>query len=154
MNSEELENCAQFSIKSHDEMVRLGASWSKYVSSGTCMHFQGQLGAGKTTLIQGILQGLDVAQPVLSPTFSIMETYRCPQGINLLHIDLYRIEDRRELFLIGLDEFEKDDYAWMIEWPQRGEGVIPKPDFRTTINYAGQSRIITVNSRCEIDSEI
>ena len=152
MNSEELQNFAEFKVSSHNAMVALGMSWSRFVDNGTCMYFQGQLGAGKTTLIQGILRGLEIKEPVLSPTFSIMETYCSSDGLKLLHIDLYRIEDHRELYLIGLDEFSPEDYAWLIEWPQRGEGVIPNPNFQATISYADDSRIVSVNSRCKIDS--
>ena len=114
------------------------------------MHFRGELGAGKTTLIQGILKGLEIHEPVLSPTFSIMETYTTKLGLDLLHIDLYRIEDHHELLLIGLDEYSRSDYAWFIEWPQRGRGIVPDPDLCVTISHAGGSRNISVQGICDL----
>ncbi len=110
------------------------------------MYFCGELGAGKTTLIQGIAQGLGIDEPALSPTFSIMETYRTPSGIEVMHLDLYRIENPGELLLIGLDEYRRDSYVWLIEWPQQGAGVVPDADFRITVQHAGEQRQITLES--------
>ena len=69
-----------------------------------------------------------------------METYTTDLGLELLHIDLYRIEDPDELLLIGLDELDKRDYAWFIEWPQRGGSIVPRADMRINISYAGNAR--------------
>ena len=79
------------------------------------MFFEGELGTGKTTLIQGIFRSLKVFEPVLSPTFSLLETYTTPTGLQMLHIDLYRIEDSYELYLIGLEEYQREKYAWFVD---------------------------------------
>ena len=136
----QLSKSNQWTVDSPEHMAELGARLAHRVRRGCCMYFEGDLGAGKTTLIQAIMRNLGVEEPIPSPTFSIMETYRTPGGLELLHIDLYRIEMPQELVLIGLDEFRKDDYAWFIEWPQNGAEIIPAADVRVCLQHAGTSR--------------
>ena len=142
----------EYWVNSPQEMAKLGRNWAQYVQRGRCMHFEGDLGAGKTTLIQEIFNGLNVTGPVLSPTFSIMETYTTDLGLELLHMDLYRIEDPDELLLIGLDELEKRDYAWFIEWPQRGGDIVPSADMRINISYAGNARKVAMEFNSAVPS--
>ena len=110
------------------------------------MYFEGPLGAGKTTLIQSIIRNLGIAGSIPSPTFSIMETYSTPNGIELLHLDLYRIESPHELEMIGLDEFKKSDYAWFVEWPKIGAGIIPDADLHVDLKHAGNARIVELRA--------
>lgn len=141
----QLSDTTRCTVDSPERMADLGTRLAHWVRRGCCMYFEGDLGAGKTTLIQSIMRNLGVEEPIPSPTFSIMETYQTPSGLELLHIDLYRIEMPQELALIGLDEFRKNDYAWFIEWPQNGVDIIPTADVRVRLRHAGDSRIVAIN---------
>ncbi len=125
-----------------DEMQSVGRDIAKFISPGCVVYFEGGLGAGKTTLIQKICQELRVDETVLSPTFSILKPYISANGMELLHVDLYRIENPAELLLIGIEDFQDSDCVWLIEWPNRGFDVIPPPDIRIQLSGAGSSRKI------------
>lgn len=142
-----------FSVRARSvqEMKRLGSELSAFAKPGICMYFEGMLGAGKTTLIQGIFRSLKVSEPVLSPTFSLLETYTTPTGLQLLHLDLYRIEDPYELYLIGLEEYQRKDYAWFVEWPERGTEILPSPAIRVNIQLHGSAREVFVQTKLPVE---
>lgn len=125
-----------------DEMRSVGREIAKLIVPGCVVYFEGGLGTGKTTLIQKICQELKVGDTVLSPTFSILKPYSSASGMELLHADLYRIENPAELLLIGIEDFQDTDCVWLIEWPNRGFDVIPPPDIRIRLSGAGSSRKI------------
>ncbi len=125
-----------------DEMESVGREIAKLIFPGCVVYFEGGLGAGKTTLIQKICQELKVDDTVLSPTFSILKPYISASGMDVLHVDLYRIENPAELLLIGIEDFQDTDCVWLIEWPNRGFDVIPPPDIRIQLTGAGSSRNI------------
>ena len=125
-----------------DEMQSVGREIAQFLFPGCVVYFEGGLGAGKTTLIQKICQELKVDDTVLSPTFSILKPYTSASGMELLHVDLYRIENPAELLLIGIEDFQDTDCVWLIEWPNRGFDVIPPPDIRIQLSGAGSSRKI------------
>lgn len=123
-----------------DEMQSVGCDIAKLIFPGCVVYFEGGLGAGKTTLIQKICQELKVDDTVLSPTFSILKPYISASGMELLHVDLYRVENPAELLLIGIEDFQDTDCVWLIEWPNRGFDVIPPPDIRIQLSGIGSSR--------------
>lgn len=135
---------SEFRTKSPEEMKNLGENLATSVRFPSCMYFSGDLGVGKTTIIQGILRGLGVKDPVLSPTFSILEPYEGTDRCPILHIDLFRIESEEELLLIGLEDYKSQAYAWFVEWPENGLGVLPAPDVRVTMAHDGSGRRVTV----------
>lgn len=134
-------------VETTQEMKRLGSDLAAFAKPGICMFFEGELGTGKTTLIQGIFRSLKVIEPVLSPTFSLLETYAAPSGLRLLHLDLYRIEDSYELYLIGLEEYQREKYAWFVEWPERGADILPSPNIRINIRHEGGAREVFVQTK-------
>jgi tRNA threonylcarbamoyladenosine biosynthesis protein TsaE len=88
--------------------------------------FYGAMGAGKTTFIKALCQQLGTTDLVSSPTFSIVNEYLTAEGIPVFHFDFYRIKEQSELLDIGFDEYcQKDGYCF-IEWPEKGENVIPE----------------------------
>ena len=129
-------------VVSLDEMQSVGSDIAKFLFPSCVVYFEGGLGAGKTTLIQKICQELKVYDTVLSPTFSILKPYVSASGMELLHVDLYRIENPAELLLIGIEDFQDTDCVWLIEWPNRGFDVIPPPNIRIQLSGAGSSRKI------------
>ena len=107
----------------------------------------GDLGAGKTTLAQGIARALGVQEIVISPTFVIEKIYQLHPGSQwrrLVHIDAYRLKDASELHAIGWDEVVADkDTIVLVEWPERIHVAIPPHTIRLTLSGSGNSRTIT-----------
>ncbi len=132
-------------VGSIDEMEGIARELAGYAEPGCVIFFEGELGTGKTTLIQQICKQLNVADTVLSPTFSILKPYTAASGLELLHIDLYRIENPAELLLIGIEDFLDSDCAWFIEWPERALDVIPPADICVELCHAGSGRNISVS---------
>jgi len=92
----------------------------------------GGLGAGKTTLARGFLGALGVTDSVRSPTYTLVELYRMPR-LTVLHCDLYRLRGPAELEDLGLREWAAPGYLWLVEWPERGGGLLPRPDLTATL---------------------
>jgi tRNA threonylcarbamoyladenosine biosynthesis protein TsaE len=96
------------------------------------VHLQGDLGAGKTTLVRGFLRALGVAGPVRSPTYGLLEPYEV-DGRTVLHLDLYRLADPSEVAALGLRDHDEPGSIWLIEWPERGAAALAAPDLRVTL---------------------
>jgi tRNA threonylcarbamoyladenosine biosynthesis protein TsaE len=111
---------------------------------------EGDLGAGKTTFVRGLLGGLGYAGIVKSPTYTLIESYMI-QEIFVLHLDLYRLNDPQELLSIGLNDYLKEPGIICIEWPKKGVGFLPPPDLEfeltpiTPIHGALEGRELTFN---------
>lgn len=89
--------------------------------------FYGDMGAGKTTLIQALVKQLGAVDTANSPTFSIVNEYHDPQGAVLAyHFDFYRLEDEKEALDLGLEEYWNTDAWILIEWPQNIASLLPQ----------------------------
>ena len=108
---------------------------------GAVVHLVGDLGAGKSTLARAWLHALGVTGTVRSPTYTLVERYPVAGG-EALHLDLYRIGDAGELDFLGLDDIAAA--LWLIEWPERGAGVLPTPDLRVELAIDGEGRSVRV----------
>jgi len=115
-----------FRTASEEETIALGESLARELPPHCVVLLEGNLGAGKTTLAKGILKGLGAAEPdeVSSPTFTLIHEYA---GGRAYHIDLYRIEDARELRTIALEEILDLDAVVLVEWGERFSRLWP-PD--------------------------
>ncbi len=135
-----------FEVATLHDMKNLGMMIASDVGPGQMWHLHGELGSGKTTLIQFIFAALGIEEPVLSPTYAIYEPYESPHGLKLLHMDLYRIERPETLMHIGLDFYEDGEYSWFVEWPSRGQDMIPAADRKISIARSGPGRqgLVTV----------
>jgi tRNA threonylcarbamoyladenosine biosynthesis protein TsaE len=96
----------------------LGARIASELKVGDAVLISGELGAGKTTLVRGILRALGVEDHVPSPTFTLVQAYETP-SLPVAHFDLYRVENEREMIELGLEE-SLDSGAVIVEWPERG----------------------------------
>jgi len=105
----------------------------------------GEVGTGKTTLTRGVLIGLGHRGAARSPTYTLLEPYELALGY-LYHLDLYRLGDPEELEYLGLRDLLADDAVWMVEWPERGLGMLPPPDLRITIAYASNGRRLDLSA--------
>ncbi len=88
--------------------------------------FEGDIGAGKTTLIAEICRTLGVNEPVSSPTFAIVNEYETGEGQTLYHFDCYRLEDEQEAMDLGFEEYLYSGNRCFVEWPQQVAGLLPE----------------------------
>lgn len=121
----------------------LGRALQETRGTALVITVQGELGAGKTTLVGGLLNALGVAGPVRSPTYTLVEPYETP-SVQVYHMDLYRLTDAREVEALGIRDLLTADTALLIEWPERGAGVLPPADLGIFIEYAGEGRRISI----------
>ncbi len=111
----------EYITHSAEETIALGRQLAPTLKNARMVILRGTLGAGKTTLVKGIAEGLHAASQdnVTSPTFTLIHEYRGPE-VNLFHVDLYRIDTPRELDTLGLDElFADDGNLVLLEWGER-----------------------------------
>lgn len=140
----------EYITHSSDETVALGRKLAPTLKSARMVILRGDLGAGKTTLVKGIAEGLGAASQddVTSPTFTLIHEFRGP-AVNLFHVDLYRIETARELDTLGLDElFAEDGNLVLLEWGEKFPRFVQERDVEISIErVTDQERRIVVQSR-------
>jgi len=108
-------------------------------SRAVVLHLAGPLGAGKTTLVRGLLRGLGHRGRVRSPTFTLLEPYALP-SLDVIHLDLYRLADPGELDYLGLLDMLGPGCAAVVEWAERGGDRLPGADLRLALDYRGKGR--------------
>ena len=126
----------------------LGGALAAALSPGLLVFLHGQLGAGKTTLVRGLLRALGHQGPVRSPTYALVESYRVA-GFELHHFDLYRLTDPDELEFMGLRDFLDGNAVCMIEWPERGSGMLPAADLEIDLSVLQRGRLARLRGRGE-----
>ena len=121
-----------FETFSAEETFKLGEMTGGKLKPGTVVCLDGDLGVGKTVFVKGVAKGLGIKEPVVSPTFTILQEYR--EGrIPLYHFDVYRIEDPEEMYEIGFDDYLYGDGVCLIEWAKRVTELLPENVLRITI---------------------
>ncbi|MFP5307126.1 MAG: tRNA (adenosine(37)-N6)-threonylcarbamoyltransferase complex ATPase subunit type 1 TsaE [Gammaproteobacteria bacterium] len=117
--------------------------------AGAVIFLEGPLGAGKTTFARGFLRALGVSGTVRSPTYTLMEPYAAGAR-TVLHMDLYRLRDPAELWELGLDSYPPEQSIWLVEWPERGAGLLPAPAVRIRLEHRETSRVLTAEAAAEV----
>ena len=132
-------NTLDFISHSPKQTRRIGMHLGALLNSGDVICLQGDLGAGKTTLVQGLAQGWGSLDPVSSPTFIIVNVYRRPDESELYHLDTYRLESAPEAAMLDLDDML---YAGplVIEWPERIESILPRERLWLKLRHIGEER--------------
>lgn len=130
---------------------RLGQALAAAILRGM-VALEGGLGAGKTTLARGWLRGRGHSGAVRSPTYTLVEPYGELGGGPVFHFDLYRLSEPEELHFIGIDEYVTDEALCLVEWPERGTGVLPEPDLRVRLAPAARGRVAQVSTQSRQDA--
>ena len=133
-------------LKNLEETIKFGYNFSLELKAKSIILLKGQIGAGKTSLVKGIAEGLQIKENITSPTFALSHHYHSGK-LPLIHMDLYRLEDNssaQELFLEEEEELEQNNGIMVIEWPEKIISVVEEY-WLIEINYAkGPGRIITI----------
>ena len=114
-------------------------------SGHSVVAFEGEMGAGKTTLIRALGAALGVADDVSSPTFALVNEYRDGQGQPVYHFDFYRIDSEEEAVRLGAAEYFDSGYLCLVEWPARVAGLLPAAHLQVDLVVTGsESRQISI----------
>lgn len=127
-------------------MEALGVSLGQALQAGVVVYLQGELGAGKTTLVRGVLKGLGYKGPVRSPTYTLVESYELA-GRMLYHLDFYRIRGQMELEFLGIRDLDDPQHWMFVEWPERGAGGLPSPDLLLRLEAQERGRTVLVEAK-------
>lgn len=123
--------------------LALGARFGAALTPGMHVHLEGDLGAGKTTFVRGLLRGLGYADKVKSPTYTLVEEYAV-RGLHLCHFDFYRFTRPEEYLDAGLDEYFARDGVCLVEWPRNAEPYLPPADVGISLAIDGAGRVATL----------
>jgi tRNA threonylcarbamoyladenosine biosynthesis protein TsaE len=130
-------------VASVAEMEALGAKLATQVGNVRLVSIHGALGAGKTTLVRGMLRGLGHAGAVKSPTFTLVEPYSFG-NLHFYHFDLYRLNDPGELEFLGMRDYLDGNGVCVVEWAERAQGVLPSPDVDIMIEPTETGRMVRI----------
>lgn len=128
--------------------LRLGRQLATLIPNGFVIYLYGDLGAGKTTLVRGYLQGLGHKGKVKSPTYTLVEAYETGER-QVFHFDLYRLTDPQELEYAGGRDYFGAGSICLVEWPERGEGWLAGADLQVHLEYEGAGRRAILESCSE-----
>lgn len=125
-----------------------GRQLAQCITSAMAIYLEGDLGAGKTTLTRGILQGFGYTGRVKSPTYTLVEPYALKE-FQLYHFDLYRFSSADEWVDAGFREYFHAQSVCLIEWPEKGAGFLPPADIVIKLSAQENGRKISVDCRQE-----
>ena len=113
----------------------VGQALAELLEARDTVVLTGELGAGKTTLVQGVARGLEIEDPIVSPTFTLVREYR--GRLNLSHVDVYRLDRIQDVVDLGLDELGDGDSVMFVEWGDAVEDVLPDDRLRVELTTEG-----------------
>lgn len=117
----------------------LGAALASGARAGRVIHLRGDLGAGKTTLVRGLLRALGHAGKVKSPTYTLVEPYEL-SSLHFYHFDFYRLKNQEEWEQAGFREYFNGEALCAVEWPERAHGLLAPPDLDIELRFEGEHR--------------
>lgn len=128
-----------------EKLGRILAGLVSESSHGLVVFLEGDLGMGKTTLSRGLMRGLGHQGAVKSPTYTIVEPYEHLDP-PAYHFDLYRLGDPEELEYMGIRDYFQGRNLCVIEWPERGRGILPVPDLLVCLEKSGEGRSALISA--------
>jgi len=129
--------------------ITLAQRLAGHLQRGMVIYLHGDLGAGKTTLVRGVLNALGYSARVKSPTYTLVEPYRIA-GLDLRHFDLYRLHDKEEWESAGFREEFDGHNIFFIEWPEKAQGLIPPADVELDFGILAQGREVTIRANTKM----
>lgn len=136
-------------LQSETDTQILAAALAEVCRHGAVIYLQGELGAGKTSFSRCLLQALGHSGNVKSPTYTLVEPYQLAE-LTVFHFDLYRVRDPEELEFMGIRDYFSPANLCLVEWPQRGEPLLPSPDWQIELQILGEtSRQLTLTALSE-----
>lgn len=141
-------NC-QISLANEDEMVAFGKTIAEATDGRGVVFLLGDLGMGKTTLSRGVIQGFGHQGSVKSPTYTLVEPYEIGDK-RVYHFDLYRLSDPEELEYLGIRDYFEEQALCLVEWPEKGRGILPKADLVLQIVLNGLGRTLSWQAQTEL----
>lgn len=139
------ENPLSISVECIDERASgaFAARLAPLLGDVSLFTLEGDLGAGKTTFVRALLAAMGYEGRVKSPTYALVEPYEI-EGREVFHFDLYRLSDPEELDFLGLDDYFTGQSLCLVEWADKGEGMLPTADLKLSIDFAGSGRVLTL----------
>lgn len=122
----------EYISKNYEETQKIASDFAKTLKSGDVICMYGDLGAGKTAFVQGLAKGLQIHEPITSPTFTIVNEYE--GSLPLYHFDVYRTADSDEMYEIGYEEYIDGDGVSVIEWAELISDILPDDRYEVTVS--------------------
>jgi tRNA threonylcarbamoyladenosine biosynthesis protein TsaE len=132
--------------------IALGARLASILQGGLSLWLVGDLGAGKTTMVRGVLKALGHVGKVKSPTYTLVEPYVI-SGLYLYHFDLYRFVDPEEWDAAGFRDYFNPQSVCLVEWPEKAAALMPSPDIEIRLMPHGDGREATLEAKSEIGKQ-
>jgi tRNA threonylcarbamoyladenosine biosynthesis protein TsaE len=139
-------------LANEQDTLAFGATLARGLRPGMALHLSGNLGAGKTTLVRGLLRGLGFEGRVKSPTFTLVEPYAV-SSLYLYHFDFYRFIRPNELLDSGFREYFNDASVCLVEWPEKAGENLPAPDIKIDLTVEGDGRNATISAHTEVGND-
>jgi tRNA threonylcarbamoyladenosine biosynthesis protein TsaE len=130
-----------------------GAALARALAPGLVIYLQGDLGAGKTALTRALLRACGYQGTVKSPTYTLAEPYRITLGaepVEVIHYDLYRMASPEEFLDAGFREDFDGHNICIVEWPEKGERVLPPPDVQVALSVCGLGREVELQALSDL----
>jgi tRNA threonylcarbamoyladenosine biosynthesis protein TsaE len=131
-----------------EELQAWGERIGREAATPLILALRGDLGAGKSTLARAVARGAGVEGEVPSPTFNLLFRYDTPRGLQVQHLDLYRLERPDEVWELGWSELGAENDLVLIEWPERAEALLPEPRWEVELEELGDPgrRLVTARA--------
>jgi tRNA threonylcarbamoyladenosine biosynthesis protein TsaE len=140
-------------LPDEDATRALGGALARALRPGLVIHLHGDLGAGKTALTRALLHAAGHQGAVKSPTYTLSEPYRIAldgQPVELIHYDLYRMASPEEFLDAGFREDFNGHNICIVEWPEKGEPVLPPPDLNVLLEVSGLGRTVELQALSDL----